>query len=160
VQQFDWNAAFVGFTSHPYHVVPVLMIALRTLMSQVLVCLFLPTVLLQSPPPSNTAQEVDLSDSANTAQLRFYIDQELFSDTLHSLLHSSVALTFFKCALACTACFIHRRHLMIWNIFTPRTIVEMCFATCFCVFVLFIVVLLERTDKMLRGELSKLTKES
>ena len=159
VQQFDWNAAFVGFTSHPYHIVPICMIALRTLMSFVMVGLFLPTIILQSPPPSKTAQEVDLGDPENTAQLRFYIDRDLLSATLQSLQHSSVALILFKCALACAACFIHRRHLMIWNIFTPRMIIEMCFAACSAVFLLFVVLLLERTDSVLRKEFSKISKE-
>ena len=158
VQQFDWNAAFVGFTSHPYHALPISMIALRTLMSFVLVSLFLPTIVLQSPAPAGPAQEVDLGNPQNTAQLQFYINRELLSTTLLSLLHSSTALTLFKCTLACAACFIHRRHLMIWNIFTPRMIIEMCFAACSSVAVLCDLVLLERTDKILRGELAKISK--
>lgn len=199
VQQFDWNAAFVGFASHPNHVIPVLLIVLRTLMSSVLVTLFLPTILLYSPVPTtkqvdiqselrthpeqwcgaeqktgvgNTVKnEVDNTEqlgtvlhntahsgtvpqnntppvkdaSPNTAQLQFYTDPSLLPGLFHTTLRLSTSLLLLKCLWCCTACYIHRRHLMIWNIFTPRMITEVCLSVSTSVCLVGVSVLLSRT---------------
>ena len=164
VQQFDWNAAFVGFTSHPYHVVPALLIVVRTLMCSILVTLFLPTLLLYSPAVDDTeinspAQSGDETDSGstsnNTAQFQYYTDPSLLTRLLHSTLHTSTALFLFKCVWCCGACYIHRRHLMIWNIFTPRMIIESCMSVCTSVCLVGVSALISRTQDLITGYLDR-----
>ena len=133
VQQIDWNAAFIGFTRHANNFIPGIIIGLRTLMAVVITAILAPVLILSLPIASKAVSKVDTSREKveGVGDMRYIISPHLLTTYLHKFVIVTEALLMFKCTWAVIACYIHRRHLMIWNIFTPRVVLEMAIISSF-----------------------------
>ena len=144
----------MGFTTHVHNIVPATMITFRTLVGVIICSLSSPLFVLATGP---SELRTDVSKAAeSTEEMVYYTNPTLLAKYCRITVLAPLSLTLVKCVLACLACFIHRRHLMIWNIFTPRAILEMGVCVCVGVCSLFVLFLLDRIKHALKDSLGKL----
>ena len=144
----------MGFTTHVHNIVPAMMITFRTLVGVIICSLSSPLFVLATEP---SELRTDVSKAAeSTEEMVYYTNPTLLAKYCRITVLAPLSLTLVKCVLACLACFIHRRHLMIWNIFTPRAILEMGVCVCVGVCSLFVLFLLDRIKHALKDSLGKL----
>ncbi|XP_076801113.1 GPI ethanolamine phosphate transferase 3, catalytic subunit-like [Clavelina lepadiformis] len=135
LSSIPWNAAFVGFRgSHPTISLPAVMIGSNIFASQILHATFLPLVilwpfcrrkLLRQSYRSILAQKKlsneEIEEFGNEVD---FLQSDGSWHNLTDLFLKYLVLQALKVLGCMCAAFLHRRHLMVWQIFAPRFIYE------------------------------------
>lgn len=123
VSSIQWDAAFVGFQgSHSSSIIPALLVILNTFCMQILSTLSLP--LLMFWPLTRSKWYHESFEEYTKSELLLYKDKKTFMSILNDLFVKYLSFHAMK-IVGCMVCAcLHRRHLMVWQIFAPRYMFE------------------------------------